>query len=182
MFSLNCCFLKFSRSLFFLLIMSNFAKLFFGKFHHLKVTLVIFLFIDMFFFLLSNFRISLSTLQEHNWKEETGALSFTFLLIYIMFWWLVQFLLIPWRKSMLPVCLVSISKSFWDTLKTINLQINISSQHNINVVTVMVIKIFKKIIILVFFICFALFLFFLREFNFANGHCMFVHFVVRSFF
>ena len=103
-------------------IMSNFAKLLLGKVYPLKVPLVIFLYLDMVF-LLSNFRILFSTLQEHNWKEKTGALSFTFLLIYIMFWWLEYFLLIPWRRSMLSACLVSIFRSFWNTLKTINLQI-----------------------------------------------------------
>ena len=103
-------------------IMSNFAKLLLGKVYPLKVPLVIFLYLDMVF-LLSNFRILFSTLQEHNWKEKTGALLFTFLLIYIMFWWLEYFLLIPWRRSMLSACLVSIFRSFWNTLKTINLQI-----------------------------------------------------------
>lgn len=103
-------------------IMSNFAKLLLGKVYPFKVPLVIFLYLDMVF-LLSNFRILFSTLQEHNWKEKTGALLFTFLLIYIMFWWLEYFLLIPWRRSMLSACLVSIFRSFWNTLKTINLQI-----------------------------------------------------------
>ena len=103
-------------------IMSNFAKLLLGKVYPLKVPLVIFLYLEMVF-LLSNFRILFSTLQEHNWKEKTGALLFTFLLIYIMFWWLEYFLLIPWRRSMLSACLVSIFRSFWNTLKTINLQI-----------------------------------------------------------
>ena len=103
-------------------IMSNFAKLLLGKVYPLKVPLVRFLYLDMVF-LLSNFRILFSTLQEHNWKEKTGALLFTFLLIYIMFWWLEYFLLIPWRRSMLSACLVSIFRSFWNTLKTINLQI-----------------------------------------------------------
>ena len=103
-------------------IMSNFAKLLLGKVYPLKVPLVIFLYLDMVF-LLSNFLILFSTLQEHNWKEKTGALLFTFLLIYIMFWWLEYFLLIPWRRSMLSACLVSIFRSFWNTLKTINLQI-----------------------------------------------------------